>query len=276
VVGAARAPRADGARDGARRAARPAPPPTPSHLQLGFRRVLPQGPHDGAQLLGRDRAVAVLVEQGERLLAGAGGVAGCVGACACGWRGGREAGVRARGADGRGRLPPPSPDLELGDLLVGEVGGHGGGGGGGVREVGGESVGGRAAAETSHSPALERLSTRVPFLGVEGGEHGASCGGARRAIASTNALSKSEHPRRAARRPRSLPRRREPPRHNGLPRLHHRRPRGPGGCRGAGLASASAGMPRAAEARAPPPAAAARRRRSNFKTAFQPGVTGQH
>ncbi len=37
-------------------------------LQLGLGGVLSERPHDGAQLLGRDGAVAVLVEQAERLL----------------------------------------------------------------------------------------------------------------------------------------------------------------------------------------------------------------
>jgi hypothetical protein len=37
-------------------------------LELGLGRVLAQRPHDGAQLLGRDGAVAVLVEQREGLL----------------------------------------------------------------------------------------------------------------------------------------------------------------------------------------------------------------
>ncbi len=37
-------------------------------LQLGFGRVLSQRPHHGAQLLGRDRPISVLVEQRERLL----------------------------------------------------------------------------------------------------------------------------------------------------------------------------------------------------------------
>mmetsp|Transcript_2178 Transcript_2178/g.7340 ORF Transcript_2178/g.7340 Transcript_2178/m.7340 type:complete len:210 (+) Transcript_2178:1150-1779(+) len=36
--------------------------------QLGFRRVLPEGTHHGAELLGGDGAVAVLVEEGEGLL----------------------------------------------------------------------------------------------------------------------------------------------------------------------------------------------------------------
>jgi hypothetical protein len=37
-------------------------------LELGLGGVLAQRPHDGAQLLGRDGAVAVLVEQREGLL----------------------------------------------------------------------------------------------------------------------------------------------------------------------------------------------------------------
>lgn len=37
-------------------------------LQLGLCGVLAQGAHDGAQLLGGDGAIAVLVEQGEGLL----------------------------------------------------------------------------------------------------------------------------------------------------------------------------------------------------------------
>ena len=37
-------------------------------LQLGLRGVLSQRPHDGAQLLGGDGAIAVLVDQAERLL----------------------------------------------------------------------------------------------------------------------------------------------------------------------------------------------------------------
>jgi hypothetical protein len=37
-------------------------------LQLGLGRILSQGPHDGAQLLGGDGAVAVLVKEGEGLL----------------------------------------------------------------------------------------------------------------------------------------------------------------------------------------------------------------
>ena len=37
-------------------------------LQLCLGGVLSQGAHDGAQLLGRDGAVAVLVEKAERLL----------------------------------------------------------------------------------------------------------------------------------------------------------------------------------------------------------------
>ena len=37
-------------------------------LQLCLGGVLSEGAHDGAQLLGGDGAVAVLVEQGERLL----------------------------------------------------------------------------------------------------------------------------------------------------------------------------------------------------------------
>ena len=35
-------------------------------LQLRLCRVLPQGPHDGAQLLGGDGAVAIFVEEAER------------------------------------------------------------------------------------------------------------------------------------------------------------------------------------------------------------------
>ena len=52
----------------ANRCARAFPPPPLPCLQLRLRRVLPQRPHDGAQLLGRDGAVAVLVEEGERFL----------------------------------------------------------------------------------------------------------------------------------------------------------------------------------------------------------------
>ena len=37
-------------------------------LELGLRGGLPEGPHHRAQLLGRDGSIAVLVEQGERLL----------------------------------------------------------------------------------------------------------------------------------------------------------------------------------------------------------------
>merc|ERR1712100_267667 len=37
-------------------------------LELGLRGVLAEGPHDGAQLLGGDGSVAVLVEEGKRLL----------------------------------------------------------------------------------------------------------------------------------------------------------------------------------------------------------------
>ena len=37
-------------------------------LELGLCRVLSQRPHDGAQLLGGDGAVAILVEEGEGLL----------------------------------------------------------------------------------------------------------------------------------------------------------------------------------------------------------------
>ena len=42
--------------------------PSFSHLQLRLRRVLSQRAHDRAELLGRDRAVAVLVEEREGLL----------------------------------------------------------------------------------------------------------------------------------------------------------------------------------------------------------------
>ena len=37
-------------------------------LQLGLCGPLPDGPHDRAQLIGGDGAVALLVEEGERLL----------------------------------------------------------------------------------------------------------------------------------------------------------------------------------------------------------------
>lgn len=52
---------------------RASPPPWVPYLvdhvlQLSLGGVLAQRPHDGAQLLGRDGAIAVLVEQGERLL----------------------------------------------------------------------------------------------------------------------------------------------------------------------------------------------------------------